>query len=387
MSEEATRLFRGDILDSWSHSAKQALSPGSALDAQNLRMGNQGLVEVTDLLKQGEIELLAWTKHAVVQATASGLYGLRHPLKDPEIKEAMWVWDEQRLGHMVGIDPLGTGYRARAKVWDAFPDYFRNVPYDVSLLVKERQDILRKAGISEAEAARMQSTLCDAAYPNTVPTLFWTVHEIFSRPELLEVVRDEIYSSAVQKTDTGFVLDVAALKSKCQVLLSVYQETQRTRHYQVAFRAITEDTLLDRHLLKKGNYLQILSKPTHHNLNIWGPDTSNFDPYRFVPGGTKTKISPSCFQPWGVPPHMCPARRFAFTEILIITALLCCRVDLAPVSSKGWIREPALRSMEIPSLPRPRTDVRLRVTERDDAVGNWAITMGDSKTRVPLASG
>lgn len=288
---------------------------------------------------------------------------------------------------MVGIDPLGTGFRARAKVWDAFQNYFQNVPDDVSLLVKERQDILRKAGISEAEAARMQSTLCDAAYPNTVPTLFWTVHEIFSRPGLLEVVRGEIYSSAVQRTDTGFVLDVAALKSNCQALLSAYQETQRTRHYQVAFRAITEDTVLDGHTLKKGNYLQILSKPTHHNPNIWGPDTSKFDPYRFIPGGTKTKISPSSFQPWGVPPHMCPARQFASTEILVITALLCCRVYLAPVSPKGWIREPTLRSMEIASLPRPKKDVRLRITERDDAVGSWAITMGDSKMRVPLASG
>lgn len=133
--------------------------------------------------------------------------------------DANRVWDEQRLGHMVGIDPLGTGYRARAKVWDAFQNYFQNVPDDVSLLVRDRQDILRNAGISEAEAARMQSTLCDAAYPNTVPTLFWTVHEIFSRHELLEVVRDEIYSTAVQQTGTGFVLDVAALKSKCQALL------------------------------------------------------------------------------------------------------------------------------------------------------------------------
>lgn len=90
MSEEATQAFRGDTLASWSHSAKQALSPGPALNAQNLRMGNQALVEVTSLLKQDEIELLSWAKHAVVQATATGLYGMRHPLKDPTIEEAMW---------------------------------------------------------------------------------------------------------------------------------------------------------------------------------------------------------------------------------------------------------------------------------------------------------
>ncbi|KAL4874714.1 cytochrome P450 [Aspergillus karnatakaensis] len=390
ISDESDKIFDGDLLENFSHSTKATLAPGPALNAQNLRMGNQALLELKTLLKQGEVELLAWAKHAVVQATAAGLYGVEHPLKDPEIEQAMWTWDEHRPGHMVGVDIWGTGYKARTKVWKAFRQYFENMPDDVSLLVAERQRILLSGGFTADEIARMQSTLSDAAYPNTVPTLFWTVYEIFSRPQLLEDVRAEVFNKAVRKSESGFELDVSALKTECHTLLSAYQETQRVRHYQVGFRAITEDTFLDGYLLKKGGYLQIPAKPTHYNSDIWGSEASEFDPYRFVPsksGEKKTKILPSNFQPWGMAPHMCPGRQFASTEILIIAALLACRADLTPVGGKGWIRDPVLRSMEIPSLPRPQTDPRLVVTEREEGKGEWSIKMGDSMTRVSLASG
>ncbi|RDL36335.1 Uncharacterized protein BP5553_05687 [Venustampulla echinocandica] len=391
VSDEAHALFNGDLLEDFSLRTREALAPGPHLDAQNLRMADQSLIEVTDMLKQGEIQLLEWARHAVVQATGAGLYGVQHPFKDPEIEDAMWIWDEHRPGHMIGIDPLGKGYNARAKVFETFREYFQNMPDDVSLIIRQRQKILRDGGICEEDAYKMQSTLSDAAYPNTVPTLFWTVYEIYSRPELLEAIRQEIFSKAVRKSDEGFILDVAALKTECHILLSAYQETQRTRHSQVAFRMVVEDTLLDgQYLLKKGNYLHMPAKPIHENPKIWGPQASVFDPYRFVPavaGESRAKILPSSFLPWGAPPHMCPARQFASTEILIITALLALRVNLTPASAKGWEREPAVKSMDIPTLPRPRKDVRLKVTAREEGAGIWAIIIGESKTRVSLASG
>ncbi|RDW86488.1 cytochrome P450 [Aspergillus mulundensis] len=392
LSDQADALFHDDLLEKYAHSTKQTLAPGPALNEQNLRMGNQALAELGILLNRGgEVGLLEWAQHAVVQATAAGLYGVEHPLKDPEVEKAM-IWDEHRPGHMIGVDIWGTGYKARAKVWDAFKQYSaKGMPDDVSLLVSERQKILVAGGFSADEIARIQATLSDAAYPNTVPTLFWTLYEIFSRPILLEDVRAEVWNKAVKPEGGRFVLKVAPLKTACHALLSAYQETQRMRHYQVGFRAITEDTMLDGYLLKKGGYLQIPAQPTHHNTAIWGGDADEFDPYRFVPNRDKEKnetqkIHPSAFQPWGMAPHMCPGRQFASTEILIITALLVCRADLKPVKGK-WEKNPALRGMEIPSLPRPKRDVRVVVRERDDGMGEWVLDMGDSLTRVTLASG
>jgi cytochrome P450 len=244
----------------------------------------------------------------------------------------------------------------------------------------------------------MQATLSTAAFPNTVPTLFWTIYEIYSRPDLLDEIRKEVSSKAVRKSEGGgFTLELAVLQTECPLLLSAYQETQRTRHSQVAFRMVLEDTLLDgRYLLKKGNVVHIPAKPTHKDTSIWGAQAAAFDPYRFVPaagraggGGEKekAKVVPSSFLAWGRPPYLCPARQFASTEILMIVALLVLRIDLAPVGGKGW-EEPAVRSgMEIPTIPRPKEDMRLRITVRDEMAGSWKVIIGEGKTRISLASG
>lgn len=233
----------------------------------------------------------------------------------------------------------------------------------------------------------MQSTLSDAAYPNTVPTLFWTVYEIYSRTKLLETVRQELWDNAVTKQGDELLLDIAALQTDCPILLSAYQETQRTRHAQVAFRGVTEDTLLEQYLLKKGNYLHMPAKPVHKSPDLWD-QAERFDPYRFNPTKPegKTKISSSNFRAWGVPPHMCPARQFASTEILIIAALLVLRTDLCPLEGR-WERDLEVKAMEISTLPRPKRDIRLMVSRRKDGQGSWRLGIGKSKMRISLASG
>ena len=288
----------------------------------------------------------------------------------------------------MGMDPLRNGYKARDTVFEAFRTYCKSIPDDASFLITERQKLLREGGFSEKDAYKLHSTLSDAAYPNTVPTLFWVIYEIYSRPQLLDAIRQEISSKVVEKSGSNFTLDVAALQTECHILLSTYQETQRTRHAQVAFRGVVEDTLLDGYLLKKGSYLHMPAKPVHMSPEFWGQQAQVFDPYRFITAkaGEKTKISPSSFRAWGIPPHMCPARQFASTEILIITALVIMRTDLTPVSGK-WERNPAVKSMEISTLPRPKKDVCLKVGVRDGGLGSWTLTIGKSKTRVSLASG
>ena len=414
VSSEAHALFDGPLLDKFSLGTKEALAPGPHLDAQNLRMGEQLLVHVTDLTKQEEINLFEWAKHAIVQATAVGLYGAAHPFLNREVEDALWVWEEGRPNQMLGIDPLRRVRNARGRVFDAFRAYFsrERLPDDVSYLVARRSELLREGGIAEDDIYKMQATLSNAAYPNTVPTLFWTVYEIYSRPGLLEEIRDELLRKAVTRSSppssspssdpsnettkgvAEYTLDIAALQTECLLLLSVYQETQRTRHSQVAWRMVTEDTTLDdgRWRLKKGNYLQMPVRPVHESQAIWGPGATEFDPYRFVPktggGGGGGRIAPSTFLAWGSAPHLCPARQFASTEILIAAALLILRTHLTPLGgNKGWESRPAVKS-GTPTLPRPKRDVRLRVTLRDEAGdAEWRVVMGRSKARISLASG
>lgn len=90
LTDDANELFNDDVLDNFSVSTRDTLAPGPHLDAQNLRMGDQSLIEVTELLKLDEIPLLGWSKHVIMQATSAGLYGVRNPFNDPEVADAMW---------------------------------------------------------------------------------------------------------------------------------------------------------------------------------------------------------------------------------------------------------------------------------------------------------
>jgi len=308
---------------------------------------------------------------------------------------------------MLGFDFLGTGYRARTTMFHAFRKYFQNVPDDVSSVIRERQRILREAGIPEEDTYKMQSNLSDA-YPNFPPTLFWTIYEIFSRPPLLAAIRHELLDKAVTRSSSNNTLNLTSLQTDCHLLLSAFQETQRLRHSQVAFRIVVDDHLLDdQYLLKKGAYMHLPAKPVHQSTDIWGRDAHVFDPYRFIQTEstskrplpttatttpTKPKIVPSGFRAWGAPPHMCPARQFAATEILVFVALLALQTDLEPENGV-WERDPELRHMEIAMLPRAKRDVRLRVRkwegmgEGKGQGAQWRVEMGRNKARVPLASG
>ncbi|KAI1333952.1 cytochrome P450 [Xylariaceae sp. FL0016] len=394
ISDIAHTTFDGDLVEIFSNRTKEALAPGPHMDEQNLRMGEESVHEVSQLLnhEQKEFQLFDWAKRVIVHATGVSLFGSEHPFKDTEIAGAMWTWDEHRPGHIFGVDLLGKGYAARRKVFAAMRKYFDNMPADVSLMVRERQRILLEGGVSNEDSYKIQSTLSNA-YFNTIPTLYWTIYEIYSRPSLLETIRDEIRNQALQKMDDTFILDIALLQTRCPILLSAYQETQRVRHAQVAFRMLLGDTMIDQYLLKKGHHLHLPARPIHKDPKIWGSHVNYFDPYRFVPAETgetiarANKILPTSFLPWGAAPWLCPARQFATTEILIIVALLALRVDLEPADGAGWERDPSIEKIKIATLPHPKVGVRLKVSPRNDGLGDWGVVVGKSKARITLASG
>jgi cytochrome P450 len=367
-------------------------------------MGKRVLVDIQELLNNSNgdgVRLLAWARHAVVQATSCAVYGEEHPFLDPEVESSYWKWMTYLTAHLVGwLDVTKKGYAARERVFKSYIRYCSNLPEESSHLMKEHQRVLGEAGISNTDKAKQAAIFTIASFSNSAPTLYWTLWELFSRPEILSEVREELLTSGAvvvsppEQVDSKktFVLDVAILKSHCPLLLSVFQETQRTRHVNPSFRKVLHDTLLDdKYLLKEGHYLQVPGNVIHYETNIWGPTASQFDPYRFVPKkgeGEKEMLvkTASGFVPWGAAPYLCPARQFAATEILIIAALLAMRADITPASGR-WDKNPALNHADLATLSPPKKDVEMSVGVREDWVGKWELKMGESKSRVPLASG
>lgn len=392
-SDHAYEVFGdGAFLDKYSHGMKHSLAPGPHLDEQNLRMGNRVMVDIDALLsntgegRPKQIFLLDWARHAVVQASSCGVYGANHPFVKREVEDAYWKWQSWIPAHLAGLDPFRTGYAARDLVYDEYLEYLKAMPEDVGLVIKERVRVMREAGLSEEDMARLESGFPTAVFGNTTPTLFWTIWELFARDGVLAEVRREVEAQAVAVVGNGqFELDVGALKHRCPLLLSVYQETQRRRHVHANIRKVLADTVLDgRYLLKAGNYLQMPGAPIHGSEEIWGATADEFDPYRFVDNGKSG--SNSVFLAWGAPPHLCPARQFASTELLIIVALLAMRADLRPVSAAGWTY-PELNRADMVTVLNPKEDVRVEVVARQKWSGEWSLKTSESTSRISLASG
>ncbi|KAF4445606.1 hypothetical protein F53441_10670 [Fusarium austroafricanum] len=392
---ETYEVFGSEWVDNFSHAHKHGLAPGPYLDEQNLRMGDRALIDIDQLLpktKDGvsKVFLTEWSRWAVVQASACGIFGVQHPFLDPKVEKAFWKWQDCLPLHMVNLDITGKGYAAREIVYDAFRKYNKNLPSDVSFIYMTRLRSMQEAGLDEDELCKQQATFGIAAFANTVPIMRWTIHELFSRPEILKEVRNEVIEQAVSgDKETGFKMDVAALKTKCPLILSVFQETQRLRHVHANIRKVTEDTLLDgKYLLKAGQYVLMPGQPVHTNTATWGDSADQFDPYRFMPkDSTDHKaVSSNSFMAWGAPPHLCPARQFATTEILIVVALLAIRSDIVPTTGR-WERNAPVNTNEAATIYTPKKDVEIEVRCREEWDGEWSLMMGESKSRISLASG
>jgi hypothetical protein len=66
-------------------------------------------------------------------------------------------------------------------------------------------------------------------------------------------------------------------------------------------------------------------------------------------------------------------------------ALLFLRMEIEPVGGK-WKR-PMPRFGDFVTVLPPKMDVEVEIRPRDGWHGNWSLKMGESKSRVPLASG
>ena len=130
------------------------------------------------------------------------------------------------------------------------------------------------------------------------------------------------------------------------------------------------------------------SGPIHKDAKIWGPTAQQFDPYRFVKENAVTRKGESyAFMPWGSAPHLCPARQFASTEVMLFIAFMVLRFDLTPGRESSEWGELRHDDGELTTLPPPKDKVLLNISRRADWQGIWELRCGDSSSKIPLASG
>ncbi|KAB8202121.1 cytochrome P450 [Aspergillus parasiticus] len=260
-----------------------------------------------------------------------------------------------------------------------------------SSLAYSRWKAQQEAGASLEDIARLEILTGIGILSNTVPSCFWLLFDILSRPELLRTIQDEINQNALSIDSTGtHALDLADIRGKCPTLLSSFQETLRTRSNSGQVRVIYQDTLLNDHwLLKAGSTLLIPAPSINKHNSTWGSDSGDFDSQRFttIAHPTDKKSKASGFLSFGLSPHICAGRHFATGEILALVALLIVRYDIRP-SQGSWIEPKTNAKAVAASLPPAAEKFMVTAVARPEYQGvEWRTTVTPGKGTYGLIIG
>ncbi|KAK4238140.1 cytochrome P450 [Achaetomium macrosporum] len=300
-----------------------------------------------------------WLRRLITSATGKAVYGPEDPFaKDTEVEDALWDLEANLLKLSLNLPaPLvKAGHRARAVLQQALMPYYaarHDEDAAASDFVRLRAAELRTGGLPDDDIARLEMMLPFAALANTVPLLFWLICNIFSRPELVEQLRQEVEAGLVTaKTDDGEVTllaGTAAVEERCPLLMSCYRETLRRTVHQVSTRTAMQDTVLtDRngrqYLLKAGTVVQMAIGASHAQDEYWGGDVDEFKPDRFIrkeadsngEGPGSSKAMRAAFQPFGGGVHLCPGRYFAFAEMMAVVSTLLLGFEVEPLEGTEW---------------------------------------------------
>ncbi|KAL6228712.1 hypothetical protein BDW75DRAFT_250849 [Aspergillus navahoensis] len=377
---------------------------GPSLDRMNEEMARMLSPLVDELAASAQmVDLYAWCTHAITAASTNATYGPLNPYKDPAIQDAFWTFEANIAPLLSGVFPsiiARTAYKARETALSAVLAYFRMKGHEQgSELTKTRYRVMHEGGLSDTDIARAEISMGLGLLSNTVPAAFWVLFDLYSRPGLLQDIRQEVKRCAVrvENTHTGkkYMIDIPALRDSCPLLVSAYQEILRTRSTLAVTRVVTEDTLIaDRYLLKKGGVVSIPASAMGAHETVWGAKSADeFNPRRYLKettcNGTSLRRTGG-FMAFGVSPTICPGRHFASSEILALVAMVILRVDLTPVDDGMW-KAPGRNSMAITSAMCPvKEEFWVRVARRAESEGEgveWDVDAGESSGMFNLMVG
>lgn len=91
------------------------------------------------------------------------------------------------------------------------------------------------------------------------------------------------------------------------------------------------------------------------------------------------------FPVWGVAPHVCPARFYATTGVLVLVALVALRLDISPAGPDPQWRD-LKDEFNYSSVTRPTEPVPVTVRPRGDRKGGkWNVVVGQPNTRLQFS--
>lgn len=294
------------------------------------------------------------------------------------------------------------GHLGRERMAKAFTEYFAKRGHEsASVLVKNRFKVCADYNLSLEDTARFEIGGVIAITVSTIPAAFWMLYYVFSKPEILALLREEMGSVLETTNLDGSLtrtLSITKLRTACPLLTSTFQETLRHGALGASVRLVVEDTIINgQYLFKKGCVVQIPTHVVHFDPSIWGSSVNDFDASRFVPGQNKArntqgkqkkKAPPGALRPFGGGKNLCPGRHFAATEILALVSMILMRYELHVITAsdeqhhkdRGWAMPKSENSSLAAVVREPDEDTEVEIRLRKGyEEGRWAFRLDDSE--------
>jgi cytochrome P450 len=383
------------------------LSPGPVLNS----MSSVQLGKFSEMLNEmipGETSLMIslneFVKKIFTIANAFTIYGPKNPFAlYPDLVDKLWQYEAGMVPLLANIFPSITArkpYLARKAVNAALQEFVETEAYkSASPLIQKRVAINLKYGLTTRMAGHAELILLFGIIGNAVPTTFWFLTNVFSRPELLAQIRTETAAAVSINSPTERVINVTNLKTACPLLVSTYRETLRTIANLASVRLVVNTHTVSSttplppfpssYLLRKGGMIQIASGVIHASESVWGPDAKTFNPTRFISSSTNAEqfsstsnisaertasqlpknVPSAAYRAFGGGSVICPGRHFAQSEILGFVALCVHMFDVKGVDG-GAVPCPKRDDGRIPlSVMKPDTEPEVMIKRRSGEEG------------------
>ncbi|KID89382.1 cytochrome P450 [Metarhizium guizhouense ARSEF 977] len=292
-----------------------------------------------------------WLRELMTSATTTALMGCQNPLlKDPELVNDLWTW-EKAIPTML-ITPWhsvtnAAGFQAREKLQKELARYYAargDEDETAAAVTRERAAVLRKYGLPDSEIGRFEASLLQLATGNTIPTTFWMVAHVLTRPDVVARLRSELDPLVRREPGSDVAtLNITTFDDACPLLVSCYRESIRLSNHALCVRRVMEDTVVSdgrggaSYVLEKGADVQIPAGYTHRAEEIWGANAAEFQADRFV-DRLADRAKRAAYIPFGGGRHLCPGRNFASAEILGAAAALVLAFEASGYGGGGAVR-------------------------------------------------
>lgn len=345
--------------------------------------------------------------HYMGQIVIDMLWGKALIKNHPNLQTDMWEFDEG-VHHLVAkikaIMPAGRrAIAARSRLFTAMQEWHEAVAAkqsgrdpgakwgaldDISQIMQDRVRVWVDHHASEILQRTNDVSVIWGVNVNSNKVVFWMLLQIYTRPELLSDIRDEISeyvkpSPSGERGPTGFPkleIDVEGLTKRCPLIKATFHETMRMNMSGLGIRQVIRDITIKEsaadaamfgkkrpqaYTIPAGSTLVLANGTMQMDQRIF-ESPEEFRPERFIEEGPdgNARVHMKNLNTFGGGLYKCKGRYFAEKEVLIFAAGILAMWDVGSTET-GQGEDIAIPEMGTAGASRsPKKDVRVRLVRR-----------------------